>query len=163
MPDYFEVVAICFLRLANQDLLNNKESMYDFYSNDESDTVDMSSGDFSVLMLKSKGKDLYYLPGGKIDAGESLKQAAIREVNEELGIDLNDDNLSYLFDFKAASIGKGEKPEVLMHCFYADKHIEEVNVKAEIEDYFWCDNAEDQRLAPAAKILMSKLNEPEGE
>lgn len=35
-------------------------------------------------------------PGGKVDEGENDFQAAIRETNEEIGIDLNKVNCGYL-------------------------------------------------------------------
>lgn len=44
----------------------------------------------NVLMVKNKGKaDSYYtLPGGTVERGETLEKAAIREVKEETGLDV---------------------------------------------------------------------------
>lgn len=42
------------------------------------------------LLVKEKlesGRDLWIVPGGKVEFGESLGEAVIREVKEELGID----------------------------------------------------------------------------
>lgn len=40
-----------------------------------------------VLLVKPTYKDGWDLPGGYVEIGESPKQAAIREVKEELGVD----------------------------------------------------------------------------
>src|SRR5260370_17383086 len=40
-----------------------------------------------ILLIKRSDNDNWALPGGAIDLGESLTQAAIRETKEETGID----------------------------------------------------------------------------
>ncbi len=49
----------------------------------------------NVLMVKNKGeKSSYYtLPGGAVEQGETLKEAAIREVKEETGLDVQIDGV----------------------------------------------------------------------
>ena len=42
--------------------------------------------DRRVLMLRSRGKDAFYFPGGKPEGNESIAQAITRELREELGI-----------------------------------------------------------------------------
>jgi ADP-ribose pyrophosphatase YjhB (NUDIX family) len=40
-----------------------------------------------VILIRRSDNDIWALPGGAIDLGESMTQAAVREVKEETGID----------------------------------------------------------------------------
>ena len=42
----------------------------------------------SLLLLKKEGRDAYDLPKGHIEKGETAEQAAIREIKEETGLDV---------------------------------------------------------------------------
>lgn len=65
-----------------------------------------------LLLAYSSNKNAWYLPGGKIDKGETAKEALIREVREELSIDLQPDKIE---DYKHISApAYGESPELIM-------------------------------------------------
>jgi len=51
--------------------------------------------DRKLLLAYSKNKKCFYLPGGKIDSGESAKQALCREIEEELNVPLDETELEY--------------------------------------------------------------------
>ncbi|MCX8528251.1 MAG: NUDIX domain-containing protein, partial [Candidatus Nanopelagicales bacterium] len=42
-----------------------------------------------VLVVRKRGTSRFMLPGGKIEANETAAQAAIRELHEEVGADLD--------------------------------------------------------------------------
>lgn len=52
--------------------------------------------DQKILCARSKGNDTYYFPGGKREAGESDHAALLREIKEELNVDLHPETLTYL-------------------------------------------------------------------
>ncbi|MCP5405819.1 MAG: NUDIX domain-containing protein [Pseudomonadaceae bacterium] len=60
--------------------------------------------DDRVLLLKRTGTEAwvgsYTSPGGGVDEGETYHQAAVREVREEIGVEVNPDDLVFagLFD-----------------------------------------------------------------
>jgi 8-oxo-dGTP diphosphatase len=57
--------------------------------------------DNEILYVR-KPKARWNLPGGKVEAGESPAQAAVRELREETGLILED--LSYVTRFEAATV-----------------------------------------------------------
>ena len=44
--------------------------------------------DRRLLTVRKAGSERFMLPGGKIDPGESPREAAVREVMEEVGVDV---------------------------------------------------------------------------
>jgi ADP-ribose pyrophosphatase YjhB (NUDIX family) len=55
--------------------------------------VVVSNDHGEILLIRRSDNDNWALPGGAIDLGESLTQAAVREVREETGIDCEVDGL----------------------------------------------------------------------
>lgn len=54
-----------------------------------------------LLLTFSKNKKAWYLPGGKIDKGETSIQGLIREIEEELNLTLDANQLEYCFHITA--------------------------------------------------------------
>ena len=76
--------------------------------------------DGKILSTLSKGKDTYYIPGGKREGMETDKQTLIRECREELTIDILEDTLKYYGTFEAQAHGKAEGVLVKMTCYNAE-------------------------------------------
>jgi 8-oxo-dGTP pyrophosphatase MutT (NUDIX family) len=55
--------------------------------------------DGRVLTVRKRGTSRFMLPGGKLEPGESAYDAAVREVREEVGLEVHD--LTLLGDFTA--------------------------------------------------------------
>src|SRR5687767_1958278 len=90
-----------------------------------------------VLVTLSKGKDTWYIQGGKRELNETDKQALIREVKEELTVDLIPETIEYYGTFEAQAHGKPEGTIVRMTC-YKGKYTGTLEASTEIEkiDFF---------------------------
>lgn len=94
--------------------------------------------DNQVLVTLSKGKDVWYIPGGKREGNETDIQALTREVKEELSVDLLPETIRHFGVFVAPAHGKEEGTEVKMTCYMGDFK-GELKASSEIEkfDMFW--------------------------
>ncbi|WP_334125054.1 NUDIX domain-containing protein [Empedobacter brevis] len=89
-----------------------------------------------LLLTFSGNKKAWYLPGGKIDQDENSKSALIREIKEELDVDLLESELNFFCHITAEAYGE---QNLLMEqdCFLYDLK-EDIKPTNEIEavDYF---------------------------
>ncbi|UYZ61592.1 NUDIX hydrolase [Hymenobacter weizhouensis] len=89
-----------------------------------------------VLSTRSRGKDRYYLPGGKREAGETDAQTLVREIREELTVTLDADSLVHVGTFTAPAHGHPAGVLVQMTC-YAARYTGHLQPAAEIEEVVW--------------------------
>ncbi|MEO8386034.1 MAG: NUDIX domain-containing protein [Betaproteobacteria bacterium] len=109
-----------------------------------------------VLVARSKGKTLFYLPGGKRDVGESDHQALIREVSEEISVDLLPASIRFAAIFEAQADGKSAGTTVRMTCYFAD-FTGSIAAAAEIEEVAWLDRGDKARCSANARQVLDWL------
>lgn len=114
--------------------------------------------DGQILSTRSSGKDTYYIPGGKRAAGESDQETLIREIKEELSIDLLPDTIKYLGTFSAQAHGKAEGITVQMTC-YTGEYTGDLRPSAEIEEMVWFTHKDKEKSSPVDKIIFDWLFE----
>lgn len=73
--------------------------------------------DNKLLLAYSKNKNAWYLPGGKIDNGESSLEALKREILEELNFELKLEHLEYFCHITAAAYGESSNIIMEQDCF----------------------------------------------
>jgi ADP-ribose pyrophosphatase YjhB (NUDIX family) len=73
--------------------------------------------DGKLLVVRTRGRELFYLPGGKPEAAETHEHALVREIREELGLALRD--VRPAFTVQAPAHGLDRATQLTMHCFYA--------------------------------------------
>ena len=114
--------------------------------------------DQKILGTLSKGKDVFYIPGGKREPGESDTQALVREVKEELDVDLQLGTIQYLDTFEAQAHSHAEGVMVKMTCYTAE-FTGQLKASAEIERFEWLDTSDMHRISTVDKIIFSWLKE----
>jgi 8-oxo-dGTP pyrophosphatase MutT (NUDIX family) len=112
-----------------------------------------------LLLAFSINKQCFYLPGGKIDDGETPARALCREIAEELNIILTENELEYYTHISAPAYG--EKDGVIMEqdCFIIKKPVNPV-AAAEIGElkYFSLNEyLEQASKAPGAVMILELL------
>ena len=116
--------------------------------------------DQQLLGARSQGKTLYYIPGGKREAGESDEAALIREVKDELSIDLLPDTITYVGTFQAQADGKPAGTQVKMTCYQA-AFTGTIQVAAEIADVLWLTHQDKVHCSPVMQLILDWLKEHE--
>src|SRR6266566_4811775 len=92
-----------------------------------------------ILMIRRTDNDLYSIPGGQVEPGETLTQAAIREVKEETGIDIEITGLIGIYSNPnhVISYNNGEIRQEFSICLRARPLGGEIRTSTESSDVHW--------------------------
>lgn len=112
--------------------------------------------DKRFLGARSKNKDTYYIPGGKRENGENDHEALIREIKEELSVDLIPATIKYVGSFKAQAHDKADGLMVKITCYLAE-FTGEIQANTEIEEVAWLNHKDEIKCSPVTKIIMDWL------
>lgn len=101
-------------------------------------TVGLISGD-EILCGRRRDNGLWTNPGGHIDAGEDIRDAAVREVREETGLVIDRNSLKHLDSAVLTSHRTGK--EFVVHAFTASVNKKEatnqIDPDKEFEEFRW--------------------------
>ncbi len=73
--------------------------------------------DGRLLMARSRGKNGFYLPGGKIDPGETKIEALRREIREELSAEIAEGSLASFGHYVEQAFDQPDGVLVSAHAF----------------------------------------------
>ena len=113
-----------------------------------------------VLMVKNKGSQgsYYTLPGGRVEKGETLQEAAIRETKEETGIDIEIEGIIFVNE---AFIENVKQHSIFIT--FKGKHIGGDLVLSrpdEIEEIVWMDVASAEKFIHIPAKLEGLFSQP---
>ncbi|MGO1411391.1 MULTISPECIES: NUDIX hydrolase [unclassified Microbacterium] len=91
----------------------------------------------AVLSVRKRGTRMFMQPGGKPEPGESAVDAAVREIREELSVELDRDCMSLLGTFEAPAANEGGYR--VRGTVFTHPPVEVVSPAAEIEELRWVD------------------------
>ena len=112
--------------------------------------------DRKILSTLSKGKDTFYIPGGKRENLESDIETLIREIKEELSVDINPSTIKLFGVFEAQAHGKAEGIIVKMTCYTAD-YIGKLKASSEIDKFVWLTTKDMESISPVDKLIFADL------
>ena len=115
--------------------------------------------DDKVLLVKRAnrpGQGLWAIPGGRVELGETLKEAARREVKEETGVSISPTEPIYVFEV----IERDDEGDIRFHYVIIDLLAEylsgEVNPGTDASEARWISSAELKEL-PVTKTTREVL------
>ncbi|WP_410676728.1 NUDIX hydrolase [Amycolatopsis sp. cmx-4-68] len=92
-----------------------------------------------ILMIRRTDNDLYSIPGGQLELGETLSQAAVREVCEETGLNCTVIGIVGLYSNPNHVIAydDGEVRQEFSICFRAEVTGGELRTSNESKEVLW--------------------------
>ncbi|MDC1205566.1 NUDIX domain-containing protein [Candidatus Pacebacteria bacterium] len=111
-----------------------------------------------LLFVRAKGNDTFYIPGGKKDEGETDEMALIREIQEELSVDLLRESIIFQKKFISPAHGKHEDTTLEMMCYFAD-FTGKPMPSNEIEQMTWYCHADRAKTSGARTAILDWLKE----
>ena len=116
-------------------------------------------GDGKVLMIRThKWRNLWGIPGGKIERGETAEQALAREICEETGLGISEIRFVMVQDcIESPEFFRKEHFLLLNYLAKASSH--EVTLNEEAEEFVWvsAEDALSMDLNSATKVLLQRV------
>lgn len=113
--------------------------------------------DGKILSSRSKGKDTWYLPGGKREGSETDVETLIREIQEELSVSVDSETAVYYGIFEAQAHGKREGVTVRMTCYTAG-FSGTPKASHEIEELRWLSYSDIGAVSPVDRLIFEDLH-----
>ncbi|MGF6888197.1 8-oxo-dGTP diphosphatase [Nocardia sp. GAS34] len=113
--------------------------------------------DGRILCARPRGKDIFYIPGGKREGAETDLQTLLREIDEELTVALDPGTVTHIGTYEAELHGP-TTGSVRMACYSAD-YAGTLAPSSEIAEIAWFGYADRDRVPPVDQLLFDDLVE----
>ena len=107
--------------------------------------------DRKILVTRTEGKEIFINPGGRLEEGETVMQALIREHDEELGITVAEEDVEFLGTYYSQAAYQPDQV-VRLDAHIIHKWSGEIKAAAEVEETREI-NSSDIGSLPLASIL----------
>jgi 8-oxo-dGTP diphosphatase len=101
-----------------------------------------------ILCARPRGRDIFYIPGGKREGAETDLQTLLREIAEELTVVLLPETVRH--------VGTYEADQVRMSCYTGD-YQGTLAASSEIAELAWFSYADRGRVPPVDQLLFDDL------
>lgn len=107
-----------------------------------------------ILCARPRGKDVFYIPGGKREGAETDLQTLLREISEELTVTLLPGTVRPAGSYEARQPGG---VVVRMSCYTGD-YSGTLAPSSEIAEFAWFGYADRRQVPPVDQLLFDDLN-----
>ena len=109
-----------------------------------------------VLCARPRGKDVFFIPGGKREGQESDLETLLREIREELTVLLDPGTAAHIGTYQAGGPDLPGGAVVRMSCYTAE-YRGTLAPSSEIEELAWFGYADRDRVPPVHQLLFDDL------
>jgi 8-oxo-dGTP diphosphatase len=107
-----------------------------------------------ILTTRNRGRQLFYLPGGRREVGESDVQTLTREVAEELSVAVELESIRYFGTYELSEQDGGVSR---MTCYFAD-YVGTLAIASEIDEMAWMHFADRDRASAPDQLVFDALH-----
>ena len=111
-----------------------------------------------TLSTRSKGKEKFYIPGGKREGNETDEETLVREIKEELNVDIIPTSITYFGTFIAQSDGDKTGILVKMTCYKAE-YSGNPEPTSEIAEIKWLNSNDLEIISEVDKKIFKDLKD----
>ena len=109
-----------------------------------------------ILCARPRGKDVFYIPGGKREGAESDLRVLLREITEELAVGLLPETVRHVGTYEADQPGSPGGAVVRMSCYTAG-YSGTLTPSSEIDEFAWFSYADRSRVPLVDQLLFDDL------
>ncbi|MFE2998578.1 NUDIX domain-containing protein [Nocardia sp. NPDC059246] len=108
--------------------------------------------DGHILCARPRGKNVFFIPGGKREGAETDLQTLVREIREELTVELAPDTVAHVGTYEALI----PDAVVRMACYTAE-YSGTLAASSEIDELAWFTYADRPHVPPVDQLLFDDL------
>ena len=111
-----------------------------------------------LLVARNAGRERFYLPGGKREAGETDLQALVRELEEELTVTVDAATAVHVGTFEALADARTDGLLVRLTCYTA-VHTGTFTPSREIDELAWIASGDGDRVSAVDRLVLAHLRD----
>lgn len=109
-----------------------------------------------ILVARSDNNTIFFLPGGARNESECQKEALIREVKEELNLDIEPGSIRFIASFKSPTFEDPNNSDVILNCF-TGKYKGLIRPSSEVKQIDWFTYKNRDKVSPADQKVFDYL------
>ena len=110
-----------------------------------------------ILCARPRGKDVFYIPGGKREGAESDLQTLLREISEELTVTLIPETVRPAGTYEAEQSGADPDGAVVRMSCYTGDYRGTLAASSEIDEFAWFSYTDRPRVPLVDQMLFDDL------